>query len=298
MGFVHPLCFLMSKFQGNGILIRCLLIKKLSGYILSEFHLYTRVIYTYVLLLLFTMKEVSSSFKQLERKGIIFPFSTIFQEKTNDNASYMKVTNERRHWGFGQRGQQVTCKSAELKRNELVFLGEHPSLGNYLDFRGSPSHIRDLCWTQIVNGSESKLRWRTVACWQEGNHSKLSQGRHSEGLPCTPHSSNLSDVWRGKIASGLSRTDILFRTTVRKADREAGLWPQDQFFRMSTIRCRWRITELIGSGRNPCLGLLAPTEILSFCSCDDFLPLSHKNSCLPPLIRTLSGFLPESVLPK
>lgn len=44
--------------------------------------------------------------KNLKGKELFLPFSTIFQEKTNDSNSYIKVIHERRHWGFGRGGGQ------------------------------------------------------------------------------------------------------------------------------------------------------------------------------------------------
>lgn len=110
MGFVHPLCSVMSKFQGNNILTICLMIKKTIIYFRCISPLHKCDIYIFLLPSSWNKRRL----KNLKAKDLFLTFPNIFQEKANGNTSYTKEVNKKRHWRLGKRGQQVPSNSAEL----------------------------------------------------------------------------------------------------------------------------------------------------------------------------------------
>lgn len=143
--FVHPLSFIMSKFQSNGNVNNMPDDKKLCS-ILTESHLYASVIDTCTFFLPLTIKEVSSKFRKLERSRFIFNFPK-YPPRENQGQHFIdKGTKQEKTTGGGGRGRQVTPNSAQLQWNwnRLSYLLSFSS--NHLDFTGCPSsHSSESC---------------------------------------------------------------------------------------------------------------------------------------------------------
>lgn len=100
----------MSKFQGNNILTRCLMIKNYNVIFEVNFT-FSQVWYRHTSLFFYNKRSVF----HIQKPWNDFP--NIFQEKTNGNTSNTKGINEKRHWSEGWLRKGVVNKSLPILLN-------------------------------------------------------------------------------------------------------------------------------------------------------------------------------------